>query len=1182
MRTSIGSDAGDRWVRTAIRIGAALWIVAILTMPARILHAATIEISSSTGIRDSNNVTPLIGNGLGGNSDYVQVIYAGPDATINPPQSDGQPTGDDVLLETEEYPGQFFTVIGEGFPFNPNEGKFLEDFKHSLDTGARIYVRAWNSSTPATATHYGHSALYTITNDFGEAHDFGSWHTDLINVTQVQLSMFVFGQGTTSPAAGVHNFNRNANVTVSASPAANWIFSRWEGNLSGSVNPTSILMDQNKTVGAVFIERPPDVFTVTTVPQPIEGGSIQPFQGSDLFIEDETVTLTALPNEGWVFERWAGDLDTTQNPITFDVVSDVTAVAVFAIKPPDNFTLTVSVQGEGSTTPPAGVHVLPSFQDVMLSATPADDWFFVRWQGAVTTTQNPATLFLDADASVTAVFSQVPKSVLSTNVVGIGSIGLNPPGGVYDVGEVVVATASPAAGWRFDHWEGDVTGTENSVPVAMNGNKSITAVFLETSGIRLTTEVQGQGTLTLDPPGGAYDEGTIVTIVAVPNPGYEFARWEGDIAGAQNPGLVTMTQDRHVRAVFTPFPDRHVTTQVIGQGSVNLLPPGGTYPHNTLVNVGASAAPGWTFDHWEGALSGSDNPKLLRLNADKNVVAVFTSKGGDPDCDLMEVNVSVPADTATLFIPDGVTGIPYHVLAETSCVADTLRVAFDLDGVALGIDSDAPYTAAIADVSQLAPGSHTLRARATASNGIDVVETTTSFNVVFTDAVVDSDGNGIPDNPFTLLEDGDQWLWVDAGDDSVASKSVSVVLWRGDDAKQDDATTIGAVLGDPVHPSREVVVSVPRTLAQDGEMAVLIAAASEDLAALIEGDVSALVASQPSTGLLPGGQFVEISIVTSTTNGATFDEIDNARLLAQPVRLTMSGFEFILFGIETFFSHPTFVEGGAGLRVVAEVGSWDDGHTQNIDHLGDRLAADLTSLSVSAPFFRPQSPPRIHSVTPSTGSTAGGDSVIISGEGLNRPTQVSFGGIPAVIESSGDTDIIVTTPPHAEGVVDISVRTGGGSDTVPSAFTYAPPGEAPPVLTVSPLGHTFGLVAVGSTRTKGFLVQNTGGGTLEGEAFAGAPFTVIANGSYALGPKEAQTVTVQFAPIAQQEYEGMLTFTGAGKQANITVRGTGALTASGGVGCAPRSHPTGHAGDLGLTALALMALAALRRFAGEH
>ena len=1153
----------------------AVFVLAIVAL-AQPAQPATIEVSSSTGVRDSNNVTPLVGNGLGGNSDYVQVIYSGPDAVIDPPQSDGHTTGDDVLLETEEFSGQFFTVIGEGFPFNPNEGKFLEDFKHALDTGARIYVRAWNASSPENATHYGDSALYTITNEFGEAHDFGTWSTDTVNVTQVQLSMFVFGQGTTSPAEGVHTFTKDSIVTVSATAAPGWLFTRWEGNLSGSVNPTTILMDQNKTVGAVFIEEPPDVFTVTTVPQPVEGGTIEPFQGSELFVEDEELTLTAVPNEGWLFDHWAGDLNSTDNPITFTVLNDVTAVAVFVVRPPDNYTLTMAVEGQGTTTPPVGDNVVPSNQDITLTATPAEDWLFVRWEGAVTTTENPTTLFMDGDKSMTAIFSQVPKSVLSTAIAGIGSIGLNPPGGIYDVGEVVMATASPAAGWRFDHWEGDVTGSENPIAITMNVNKSITAVFLETTGIRLTAEVQGQGSLSLDPPGGSYDEGIVVTVTAAPSPGWEFDHWEGDLAGSQNPSQITMNQDRIVRAVFIPFPDRTLTTQVIGDGKVNLLPTGGVYPHNTLVNVSAAADPGWKFDHWEGALSGNDNPKLLRLNADKNVVAVFTPKGGDPGCELLDVTVSAPGDGVSLFIPDGVSGIPYHVLAETSCLADTLRVAFELDGQPLQIDANAPFTATIADVTQLAPGQHALRALATAADGVNEVETTSTFNVVFTDSIVDADGNGIPDNPFTLLQDGDQWLSIVPGDEASMTRGYIVVLWQGGSTKQ-SATSVAAALSDPLHPSREVVVAAPRSLAQAGETAVLIVGASENLGAVVDGDIGSLLASQPSTGLLPGGQFVEISIIVSANNGATFDEIDNARLLAQPAHLSMAGFEFVLFGIETFFSYPTFVQGGTGLNIVAEDGAWDDDHTQNLEYNGDQLDADLTSLSVFGPFFRPQTPPEIQSVTPNTGSTEGGDAVIISGTGLNRPTQVTFGGIAGTIESSGDTDIIVTTPPNIEGVVDITVRTGGGSDTVPSAFTYEPPSEPAPVLTVSPLGHTFGLVPVGSTRTKGFLVQNTGGGQLTGEVFADAPFTVVSNGEYSLGPKEAQTVTIRFAPEAQQEYEGMLTFTGAGKLLNITVHGTGASPSATGPACAPGSGTGGMTPDIAIIVFVLAALARLRR-----
>jgi hypothetical protein len=73
--------------------------------------AGTFGAKANGGILNSDR-TPLQGIGLG-NLDmanptqpygYVQCIYAGPDGEIDPPDTDGSTTGDDVLLETVEYP----------------------------------------------------------------------------------------------------------------------------------------------------------------------------------------------------------------------------------------------------------------------------------------------------------------------------------------------------------------------------------------------------------------------------------------------------------------------------------------------------------------------------------------------------------------------------------------------------------------------------------------------------------------------------------------------------------------------------------------------------------------------------------------------------------------------------------------------------------------------------------------------------------------------------------------------------------------------------------------------------------------------------------------------------------------------------------------------------------------------
>jgi hypothetical protein len=64
----------------------------------------------------------------------------------------------------------------------------------------------------------------------------------------------------------------------------------------------------------------------------------------------------------------------------------------------------------------------------------------------------------------------------------------------------------------------------------------------------LTTEVVGSGSVI--PDGGTYKKGTNVTITAIPDPGWQFHHWEGDLSGSNNPAAVVMSTDKHVIAVF--------------------------------------------------------------------------------------------------------------------------------------------------------------------------------------------------------------------------------------------------------------------------------------------------------------------------------------------------------------------------------------------------------------------------------------------------------------------------------------------------------------------------------------------------------------------------------------------------------------------------------------------------------
>jgi len=103
-------------------------------------------------------------------------------------------------------------------------------------------------------------------------------------------------------------------------------------------------------------------------------------------------------------------------------------------------------------------------------------------------------------------------------------------------------------------------------------------------------------------------------------------------------------------------------------------------------------------------------------------------------------------------------------------------------------------------------------------------------------------------------------------------------------------------------------------------------------------------------------------------------------------------------------------------------------------------------------------PPTITSVSPSSGTTLGGTSVVITGTNFTSVTAVKFGTLNAssyTVNSS--TQITATAPAEAAGVIDITVTAQGGTSSVQvtDEFTYVPP--IPIVTSVSPTAGGGGL-----------------------------------------------------------------------------------------------------------------------------
>jgi uncharacterized repeat protein (TIGR02543 family) len=372
-------------------------------------------------------------------------------------------------------------------------------------------------------------------------------------------------------------------------------------------------------------------YTLTT--NTVGNGSISLNPPGGTYCEGTVVTLTAVPDAGWEFDGWSGDLTGTTNPTTITMNSNKSVTATFSQLPVPDYTLTVNIVGQGSVAlnPPGGTY--PQGTGVCMTATPDTGWQFDGWSGDLTGTANPGCITMNADKTVTATFSEVGNC---TETVGYTTVfGLN------------TTTASRRAMPFTMPENGEIcsvtmyhTGGSGSMLLGVYDGAGLPANRL---GVTATTTVSGStGWQTVNLTGPAYVAGGSTVWLAwvyQSNPGiyYESGSpgrasssqtWSG---GMPDPfgSSTTANYIYSIYANYTPSapPQYTLTVNTVGQGTVGLNPPGGTYGAGTVVTLTASPDSGWQFDNWSGDLSGSTNPTTITMNADKTVTANFSEVG---------------------------------------------------------------------------------------------------------------------------------------------------------------------------------------------------------------------------------------------------------------------------------------------------------------------------------------------------------------------------------------------------------------------------------------------------------------------------------------------------------------------------------------------------------------------------
>jgi len=201
---------------------------------------------------------------------------------------------------------------------------------------------------------------------------------------------------------------------------------------------------------------------------------------------------------------------------------------------------------------------------------------------------------------------------------------VTPGSNVFRENQKVRLKATANLGYEFSEWSGDLSGSENPVTINMDKDKNITANFIGVPTYTLTIN-STDGSISLDPPGGEYNEGTEVTIEVKANLGYKFSEWSGDLTGSDNPATITMDGSKNITANLTSAPIYTLTT-VAADGHIILDPPGPQYTEGTVVKLKAEANDNYFFTGWSGDplnYAFYINPNYVTMDSDKNITADF-------------------------------------------------------------------------------------------------------------------------------------------------------------------------------------------------------------------------------------------------------------------------------------------------------------------------------------------------------------------------------------------------------------------------------------------------------------------------------------------------------------------------------------------------------------------------------
>ena len=273
-----------------------------------------------------------------------------------------------------------------------------------------------------------------------------------------------------------------------------------------------------------------------------------------------------------------------------------------------SYTLTITAPENGSFTVNDGTNNLATGASVSygttltLTATPATDYSFTKWTiDGTDYTDNPYSFDLTADVTVTASFSNKSERVLKEESVAISEGDIKINRGLFAnavAGDIIRIYGTPGEGAKIALEPSDYSGaleganwaefstspfelvltdalltTVKAKDLLIRGEKytfkkavlytesELGNEIIDIKSYTLTIQTPQNGTITVkrgneQVSGGSYDEGTVLTLTAIPNDDYQFVKWtkNGADAGTESTLTITMDSDVDIAAFFEEIP----------------------------------------------------------------------------------------------------------------------------------------------------------------------------------------------------------------------------------------------------------------------------------------------------------------------------------------------------------------------------------------------------------------------------------------------------------------------------------------------------------------------------------------------------------------------------------------------------------------------------------------------------